>query len=156
CHAHGFTNQPPRHRIGIAVDLDDAISLNLTPQLAHHLKRRNPADWAQGASLRTPKALNRCLAGGAVHPLIGDIARPFLGEHGATLNQVGSARLLSRHTTQKGWLWLTDRLPAGLPPAALFACHNGRKSHHPDRRATANPHASTQRRYLSHYGISCL
>src|SRR5262249_47399849 len=48
-------------------------------------------------------------------------------EHGATLNQVGSARFLSRHTTQNGWL--TDPLPAGLPRAALFACHNGRKSH---------------------------
>ena len=50
-------------------------------------------------------------------------------EHGATLNQVGSARFLSRHTTRNGWL--TDLLPAELPPAALLACHNGRKSHHP-------------------------
>src|SRR6516165_7488233 len=48
-------------------------------------------------------------------------------EHGATLNQVGSARFLTRHTIRKGSL--TDLLPAGLPPAALFACHNGRKSH---------------------------
>src|SRR5215471_9660874 len=50
-------------------------------------------------------------------------------EHGATLNRVGSARFVSRHTIRKGWL--TDLLPAGFPPAALFACHNGRKSHHP-------------------------
>src|SRR5215472_11822944 len=38
-------------------------------------------------------------------------------EHGATLNQVGSARFLSRHTIRKGWL--TDLLPAGLR-ALLF------------------------------------
>src|SRR5215467_4932047 len=45
------------------------------------------------------------------------------------INQVGSARFVSRLTIRKGWL--TDLLPAGFPPAALFACHNGRKSHHP-------------------------
>src|SRR6516162_80646 len=50
-------------------------------------------------------------------------------EHGVTLNQVGSARFLSRHPIRKGWL--TDLPPARLPPAALFACQNGRKSHHP-------------------------
>ena len=38
-------------------------------------------------------------------------------EHGGTLNQIGSYPL-----------------PAGLPPAALFACHNGRKSRHPSPR----------------------
>src|SRR5215472_12208248 len=48
-------------------------------------------------------------------------------EHGVTLNQVGSARFLSRHPIRKGWL--IDLPPARLPPAALFACHNGRKSH---------------------------
>ena len=51
-------------------------------------------------------------------------------EHGVTLNQVGSARFLSRHPIRKGWL--TDLPPARLPPAALFACQNGRKSHHPE------------------------
>src|SRR5215467_6185122 len=50
-------------------------------------------------------------------------------EHGATLNQVGGARFLSRHTIRKGWL--TDLLPAGLTARCFFACHNGRKSHHP-------------------------
>src|SRR5215471_3184072 len=40
-------------------------------------------------------------------------------EHGVTLNQVGSYH-------PEGVV-----LPAGLPSAALFACHNGRKSHHP-------------------------
>src|SRR5262252_9197492 len=50
-------------------------------------------------------------------------------EHGVTLNQVGSARFLSRHPIRKGWL--IDLPPARLPPAALFACHNGRKSHQP-------------------------
>jgi len=48
-------------------------------------------------------------------------------EHGATLNQVGGARFLSRHTIRKGWL--TDLLPAGLTARCFFACHNGRKSH---------------------------
>src|SRR5215472_10101659 len=38
-------------------------------------------------------------------------------EHGVTLNQVGSYH-------PEGVV-----LPAGLPSAALFACHNGRKSH---------------------------
>src|SRR6516225_4979001 len=57
-------------------------------------------------------------------------------EHGATLNQVGRARFLSRHTIRKGWL--TDLLPAGLPPAALFACHNGRKSHHSTHRCSGS------------------
>src|SRR6516225_10782271 len=52
-------------------------------------------------------------------------------EHGVTLNQVGSARFLSRHPIRKAWL--TDLPPARLPPAALFACQNGRKSHHPSR-----------------------
>src|SRR5207245_4620775 len=75
-HAHGFTDQPPRHRIGIAIDLNDAISLHLAHQLTRHLKRRNLSDRAQSASLGAPKALNRRLAGRAVHPLIGDIARP--------------------------------------------------------------------------------
>src|SRR6516162_3483684 len=50
-------------------------------------------------------------------------------EHGATVYQVGSARFLRRHTVRKGWL--TDCCLRGLPPAALFAFHNGRKSHHP-------------------------
>src|SRR6516162_2309471 len=49
-------------------------------------------------------------------------------EHGVTLNQVGSARFLSRHPIRKGWF--TDLPPARLPPAALFACQNGRKSHY--------------------------
>src|SRR5438445_466712 len=75
-HAHGFTDQPPRHRIGIAIDLNDAISLHLAHQLTRHLKRRNLSDRAQSASLGAPKALNRRLAGRAVHPLIGDLARP--------------------------------------------------------------------------------
>src|SRR5260370_42494130 len=75
-HAHGFTDQPPWHRIGIAIDLNDAIRLHLAHQLACHLKRANLSDRAQRASLGAPKALNRRLAGRAVHPLIGDLARP--------------------------------------------------------------------------------
>jgi hypothetical protein len=43
-YAHGFTDQPPRHRIGIAIDLNDSISLHLAHQLARHLKRRNLSD----------------------------------------------------------------------------------------------------------------
>jgi hypothetical protein len=43
-HAHGFTDQPPRHRIGIAVDLDHAVGLHLAHQLARHLKWSNTGD----------------------------------------------------------------------------------------------------------------
>src|SRR6516165_5172526 len=50
-------------------------------------------------------------------------------EHGATLKSGRQRSVSSRHTIRKGLL--TDLLPAGLLPAALFACHNGRKSHHP-------------------------
>src|SRR5215469_2803302 len=41
-------------------------------------------------------------------------------EHGATLNQVGSYH-------PEGVAYRPAA--SGLPPAALFACHNGRKSH---------------------------
>ena len=50
-------------------------------------------------------------------------------EHGVTLNQVGSAQFLSlQHHPER----VAHRPAAAwLPPAALFASQNGRKSHHP-------------------------
>jgi hypothetical protein len=90
-HTHSFPDQSPRHRIGIAVDLNDAISLHFAHQLARHLKRRNRSDRAQRASLGAPKALNRRLASGAVHPLIGDIARPSV-EMGFHADQLSNCR----------------------------------------------------------------
>ena len=73
-HAHAFTDHPPSHRIGIAVNPDHTVSLHLAHQLARHRKRQNASDRAQTSGFRTSEALDRHLIGRAVHPLIGDIA----------------------------------------------------------------------------------
>jgi hypothetical protein len=72
-HAHAFTDQPPPHRIGVAVNPDHTVSLHLAHQLERHRKRRNASDRAQSSGLRTPEALDRHLTGRAVLPLISDI-----------------------------------------------------------------------------------
>ena len=76
-HAHLLTDQPPRHRIGVAVDLDRTVGLDPAHQLAARRKGRSAGDQRQGARLGPLKALDRDLAGRAMHPAVGDLARPL-------------------------------------------------------------------------------
>ena len=71
-HAHAFTDQPPPHRIGVAVNPDHTVRSGCTLR-ERHRKRRNASDRAQSSGLRTPEALDRHLTGRAVLPLISDI-----------------------------------------------------------------------------------
>lgn len=65
-HAHPFTDQPPPHRIGVAVNPDHTVSLHLAHPARAPCKRRNASDRAQSSGLRTPEALDRHLTGRAV------------------------------------------------------------------------------------------
>src|SRR5260370_31100532 len=72
-HAHALTDQPPPHRIGVAVNPDHTVRLHLAHQLERHRKRRSASDREQSSGRRTPEALDRYLTGRAVLPLISDI-----------------------------------------------------------------------------------
>ena len=110
--------RPPHHKAALFVPSRQPMFLSSTtrPFLRPDLPDSTaPRAQAVKAGRRPPPQAAQCGLDGR--------------EHGASLNQVGSAEILSLHTTRKGEL--ADLIPAGLPPAALFACQNGRKSHHP-------------------------
>ena len=71
-----LADQPPRHAIGIGVELDRAIGLDPAYQLADLTERGAAAERLQRVRLSTLKALDRWFSGRAVHPLVGDLALP--------------------------------------------------------------------------------
>lgn len=74
--ADSFADQPPRHAVGVGVDLDRAIGLDPAHQLADLAERRAPVDRLQRARLGAPETLDRRLSGGAVDPAVGNLALP--------------------------------------------------------------------------------
>ena len=74
--AHRFADQPPRHAVGVGVDLDRAIGLHPAHQLADLSERRAAVDWLQRVRLGASETRNRRLSGGAVIPAVGDLALP--------------------------------------------------------------------------------
>ena len=109
--------RPPHHKAALFVPSRQPMFLSSTtgpflrPDLPHGTA---PRTEAVKTGRRPPPQAAQCGLDGR--------------EHGASLNQVGSA--LIQASTPPG-RELIDLISAGLPPAALFACQNGRKSHHP-------------------------
>jgi hypothetical protein len=75
-HLNRLADQPPGHGIGVAVDVDDAISLHFADQLAHRLKRRNGGGGLERAGFCAREAFGWNLPGRAVNALVGDLPRP--------------------------------------------------------------------------------
>ena len=63
---HALADQAPRHAVGVAVDLDAAVGLNPTDQLADLLERRPAGERLQ--ALRPRRAANRTIGGSPVVP----------------------------------------------------------------------------------------
>src|SRR5262245_38935105 len=76
--ADRFADQPPWHRVGIAIDLDRTIALHTPDQLAHSLEWRHPGDRFEGLRLGALEPLDWRLPGRAMQAHIGDIPRPRL------------------------------------------------------------------------------
>jgi len=49
--AHRLADQPPRHRIGIAIDLHRTIALHAPDQLARRVEGRNPGNQLESFGL---------------------------------------------------------------------------------------------------------
>src|SRR5690606_16158855 len=64
------------HAVAVGVQLDRAVGLHPAHQLAYLAERRATVERPQGAGLVAPEPLDWCLAGGAVHAPVGDLARP--------------------------------------------------------------------------------
>ncbi len=77
-HPHPFADQPPRHRVGVAVHLDRTIGADPAQQLARRHERRNASRRTQRRGLVAFKPLARRLARRPVHPCIGNLAGPGL------------------------------------------------------------------------------
>src|SRR6516165_2887320 len=92
---------PPHHKADLLMFLSSTTGPFLRPDLPDSTA---PRTEAVKTGRRPPPQAAQCGLDGR--------------EHGATLNQVGTAQLLSLHTTRKGSL--TDLLSVGLPPAAPF------------------------------------
>lgn len=60
--SHRLADQPPWHRVGIAIDLDRAVGLHATDQFTCGLEGRPPGYGLQRMRLSAPEALNRCFA----------------------------------------------------------------------------------------------
>jgi hypothetical protein len=71
-----LADQPPRHRVGVAVDLDRAIVLHDTNEITCRPEGRNAGDRLEPIDLRAPEPLDRRLARRAVDPDVGHLARP--------------------------------------------------------------------------------
>src|SRR5215472_16515432 len=93
--------RPPHHRADLLMFLSSTTGPFLRPDLPDSTA---PRTEAVKTGRRPPPQAAQCGLDGR--------------EHGATLNQVGSARFLSRHTIRKGWL--TDLLPAALTARCFF------------------------------------
>jgi hypothetical protein len=76
--AHHLANQPPWHRVGIAIDLDRAIALRTPDELTHSLERWYPGDRFKRLCFGMLEPIDRCLAGRAMYAHIGDVPRPGL------------------------------------------------------------------------------
>ena len=74
--AHRLADQPPRHRIGIAIDLHRTIALHAPDQLARRVEGRNPGNRLESFGLGALELVDRRLAGRAMQAHIGDIPRP--------------------------------------------------------------------------------
>jgi hypothetical protein len=74
--AHRLADQPPRHRIGIAIDLHRTIALHAPDQLARRVEGRNPGNQLESFGLGALESVDRRLAGRAMQAHIGDIPRP--------------------------------------------------------------------------------
>jgi hypothetical protein len=75
---HTLADQPPRHAVAVAVDLDRAIGLHPAHQFAQLTERRATVELLQCRGLFALEAQQRCFAGGAVNPAVGDFAHPPL------------------------------------------------------------------------------
>src|SRR6185437_416950 len=78
CGAHHLADQPPWHRIGIAINLDGTIALHTPDQLSHSLERRHPGDGFERLCFGVQKSFDRRFAGRAMQAHVGDIPRPRL------------------------------------------------------------------------------
>ena len=76
--SHRLADQPPRHRVGVAIDLNGTVGLHTPDQFARGLEGRPTADRPQCLRLTVPKPLNRWLASGAMLAQIGDLPCPSL------------------------------------------------------------------------------
>src|SRR6516162_584094 len=76
--AHHLADQPPRHRVGIAIDLDRTIGLHAPNQLTRSLEWRHAGDRFERLRLGAPEPFEWRLAGRAMHAHIGNIPRPGL------------------------------------------------------------------------------
>lgn len=75
-HPHALADQPPRHTVGVGVDLDAAVGLDLPDQVADLAERRAAVERPQGCGFRPLEPLERRLPGRAVPAYIGDLAHP--------------------------------------------------------------------------------
>jgi hypothetical protein len=76
--ADHFADQPPWHRVGIAIDLDRTIALHTPNQLARSLEWRHSGNRFEDLRLGAPEPLDWRPPGRAMQAHIGDIPRPSL------------------------------------------------------------------------------
>lgn len=75
-HLHTLTDQSPRHGIGIGVDLDRTVAVQLANQLPDLSERWPPLERLQFVGLVTDEARKRRFAGRTVTPRVGHLAQP--------------------------------------------------------------------------------
>src|SRR5579864_2721740 len=75
-HLHRLADEPPWHAIGVGVELDHAVALDPSHQLANLPEGRPPIEGPQGARFVTNEAFDRLLGRAAMDMLIGDLAHP--------------------------------------------------------------------------------
>ena len=64
--SHRLADQPPRHRVGVAIDLDGTVGLHAPDQFTGGQERRPPGNRSQRLQLSAPEPLNRRLASRAM------------------------------------------------------------------------------------------
>lgn len=74
---HTLTDQAPRNRVTVGVEVDSAVWAHFANQVAQLPERRTAAKWAKGAGF-VCEANERELARGAVDAHVSDLAVPLL------------------------------------------------------------------------------
>lgn len=73
---HPLPDQPPGHRIGVAVDGHRAVGTDAANQVAMRRERGHAVQRLERPGLVAPEAIPRRFAGRAVNADIGDVAGP--------------------------------------------------------------------------------
>ena len=74
--AHALADQPPRHRVGVAVDLDSAVVADTPHEIAQEPNGGAMPSGRSAMRLVAHEAHDRRLAGRAVSRAFGNLARP--------------------------------------------------------------------------------